>query len=160
MGSAERCLPCEDGRKLVAVALAAKGLLLWRAGVPPVPELLAFVLTGALLPVLVYRVLIHLQRERGEALVAGGLCALDPFLRTAPASVCAASVAGLLLAAVLLKPHAKALASAALAGAAGLTAAWTYAQGDIYPALEPVLAVLLGTRLWAASRRVMYTGRS
>lgn len=160
MGSAERCLPCEDGRKLVVLALAARGLSLWRGVLPPAPELSALLLTGALLPVLVYRALIHLQRERGEALLAGALCAVDPFLRGAPASACAVSAAGLLLAAVLARHRFKVFSVAALALLAGLAAAWTYVKGDIYPALEPVLALLLGTRLWALSRRVMYTGRS
>lgn len=129
MASAERCEPCEDGRRLLLAALAVRaawallkgqfwgyhddglfddGVFLqmgravlgrdaWVISHPPgYPAFLApFLLLGewgvslarwaqflvsSLVPVLAYRVALHLQRPREEALLAGAFLVVDPML--------------------------------------------------------------------------------
>lgn len=129
MASAERCEPCEDGRRLLLAALAVRagwalvkgqfwgyqddglfddGVFLqmgrallgqgpWAVSHPPgyAAFLAPFLALGewgvslarwaqwlvsAALPVLVYRVALHLRRPREEALLAGAFMVLDPML--------------------------------------------------------------------------------
>lgn len=81
-----RCAPCEDGRRLLIAAVAARlawGLATHRLAAEPEGESLrawAALAASSLAPVLAYRLSLSLRLPRGAALAAGFLLAVQPAL--------------------------------------------------------------------------------
>ncbi len=105
----ERCVPCEDGRRLLIAAVAARlgwGLAARRLGSDPAAlEPWAALAVSAAAPALIYRLALSARLPRAAALIAGALAVVSPALvepamRSLPEAAAAALSAAFLLAAL------------------------------------------------------------
>jgi dolichyl-phosphate-mannose--protein O-mannosyl transferase len=171
--SAERCIPCEDGRLLLLAALAARAAwILLRLPRPPddaalLASLLSrgvlavrtaravMLLVSSLTPALAYRAAFNLRPSRAAALFAGMVVVLDPALIAAAARLTRATPFAALgfafsFAALYARRSRRAL-DAALAASLAMAVLLIRGQTPLSLVLAPALVALFGVGLAAVA---------
>ncbi|MFI5345183.1 MAG: hypothetical protein ACHQ51_02300 [Elusimicrobiota bacterium] len=152
MSESGRCVPCDDGRRLLIAAVVARlawGLATRRLAADAEMSSLApwaALAVSCAAPVLAYRLAINLRLPRAAALAAGVLLAVHPALvdagtRGGPEAALPGLAAACLVAWVYAWQSGKKRA-AALAGICGGAAAWAGA------AVLPAAAALAAVAIW------------